>query len=165
MISFFTEYAECAIIKENTPCNFIFQHNRKQLYFVMCDAKNRKVCLVAKNFSTGSNAKQLSKDIATEFAGRGDEIHMYPLSFSKFMSVYRGDHMEMPKGHLKKCYSIIRKIMNNIHSGKWRISTYSLNNPTEYSNIQLINECNIRNHHNGAENAPLYLDILSIAFV
>ena len=42
-------------------------------------------------FVTGSNAKLLSKDIATEFAGRGDEIHMYPLSFSEFMSVYHGD--------------------------------------------------------------------------
>lgn len=39
-------------------------------------------------FVTGSNAKLLSKDIATEFAGRGDEVHMYPLSFSEFMSVY-----------------------------------------------------------------------------
>ena len=42
-------------------------------------------------FVTGSNAKFLSKDIATEFAGRGDEIHMYPLSFAEFMSVYEGD--------------------------------------------------------------------------
>ena len=42
-------------------------------------------------FVTGSNAKFLSKDIITEFAGRGDEIHMYPLSFSEFMSVYQGD--------------------------------------------------------------------------
>lgn len=42
-------------------------------------------------FVTGSNAKLLSKDIATEFAGRGDEIHMYPLSFAEFMSVYAGD--------------------------------------------------------------------------
>ena len=33
-------------------------------------------------FVTGSNAKFLSSDIITEFAGRGDEIHMYPLSFS-----------------------------------------------------------------------------------
>ena len=36
-------------------------------------------------FVTGSNAKFLSKDIITEFAGRGDEIHMYPLSFAEFM--------------------------------------------------------------------------------
>lgn len=42
-------------------------------------------------FVTGSNAKFLSKDIATEFAGRGDQIHMQPLSFSEFMSQYKGD--------------------------------------------------------------------------
>lgn len=42
-------------------------------------------------FVTGSNAKLLSKDIATEFAGRGDEVPMYPLSFAEFMTVYRGD--------------------------------------------------------------------------
>ena len=42
-------------------------------------------------FVTGSNAKLLSKDIATEFAGRGDEIPMYPLSFAEFMSIYNGD--------------------------------------------------------------------------
>lgn len=42
-------------------------------------------------YVTGSNAKLLSKDIATEFAGRGDEVHMYPLSFAEFMSVYKGD--------------------------------------------------------------------------
>lgn len=45
-------------------------------------------------YVTGSNAKLLSKDIATEFAGRGDEIHMYPLSFAEFMSVYPGDKYE-----------------------------------------------------------------------
>lgn len=44
-------------------------------------------------YVTGSNAKFLSKDIITEFAGGGDEIHMYPLSFSEFMSVYRGDNL------------------------------------------------------------------------
>lgn len=42
-------------------------------------------------FVTGSNAKYLSKDIITEFAGRGDEIHMYPLSLAEFMTVYIGD--------------------------------------------------------------------------
>lgn len=45
-------------------------------------------------YVTGSNAKFLSKDIITEFAGRGDEIHMYPLSFSEFMSAYAGDQYE-----------------------------------------------------------------------
>ena len=42
-------------------------------------------------YVTGSNAKFLSKDIITEFRGRGDEVHMYPLSFREFMSVYSGD--------------------------------------------------------------------------
>ena len=45
-------------------------------------------------YVTGSNARLLSKDIATEFAGRGDEIHLQPLSFSEFMSIYPGDRYE-----------------------------------------------------------------------
>ena len=45
-------------------------------------------------FVTGSNAKFLSKDIITEFSGHGDEIHMFPLSFSEFMSVFQGDKYE-----------------------------------------------------------------------
>ena len=36
-------------------------------------------------YVTGSNAKFLSKDIITEFRGRGDQVHIYPLSFSEFM--------------------------------------------------------------------------------
>lgn len=39
-------------------------------------------------YVTGSNSKFLSSDIITEFRGRGDEIKVYPLSFSEFMSVY-----------------------------------------------------------------------------
>ncbi len=42
-------------------------------------------------YVTGSNAKFLSKDIITEFRGRGDELHMGPLSFREFMSVYNGN--------------------------------------------------------------------------
>lgn len=45
-------------------------------------------------YVTESNAKFLSKGIITEFAGRGDEIHMCPLSLSEFMSVYRSDKYE-----------------------------------------------------------------------
>ena len=41
-------------------------------------------------YVTGSNARFLSKDVITEFRGRGDEVHMYPLSFTEFMSVYQG---------------------------------------------------------------------------
>lgn len=42
-------------------------------------------------YATGSNAKFLSKDIITEFRGRGYQIHVSPLSFAEFMSVYEGD--------------------------------------------------------------------------
>lgn len=55
-------------------------------------------------FVTGSNAKLLSKDIATEFAGRGDEIHMYPLSFAEFMNVYNGVNTW---GFLSICYMVV----------------------------------------------------------
>lgn len=41
-------------------------------------------------YVTGSNARFLSKDVITEFRGRGDEVHMYPLCFREFMSVYEG---------------------------------------------------------------------------
>lgn len=42
-------------------------------------------------YVTGSNARFLSRDIITEFRGRGDELHMNPLSFGEFMSVYAGN--------------------------------------------------------------------------
>lgn len=44
-------------------------------------------------YVTGSNSKFLSSDIITEFRGRGDEIKVYPLSFSEFMSVYNGNEI------------------------------------------------------------------------
>ena len=42
-------------------------------------------------YVTGSNAKFLSKDVITEFRGRGDELHLNPLSFAEFMSEYKGN--------------------------------------------------------------------------
>ena len=42
-------------------------------------------------YVTGSNSKFLSKDIITEFRGRGDEIHIFPLTFKEFMQVYPED--------------------------------------------------------------------------
>ena len=41
-------------------------------------------------YATGSNSKFLSSDILTEFRGRGDEIRVYPLSFSEFVSAFEG---------------------------------------------------------------------------
>lgn len=42
-------------------------------------------------YVTGSNSKFLSKDVMTQFRGRGDEIHVFPLTFKEFMQVYEGD--------------------------------------------------------------------------
>lgn len=42
-------------------------------------------------YVTGSNSRFLSKDIITEFRGRGDEVHVFPLSFKEFMQAYPGD--------------------------------------------------------------------------
>ena len=44
-------------------------------------------------YVTGSNAKFLSKDIITEFRGRGDQIHIMPLSFREFSSSYTDMNM------------------------------------------------------------------------
>ncbi len=41
-------------------------------------------------YVTGSNSKFLSKDVITEFRGRGDEIRVKPLNFTEFVSVYNG---------------------------------------------------------------------------
>lgn len=41
-------------------------------------------------YVTGSNSKFLSSDVITQFRGRGDEIHVYPLSFREYISAYQG---------------------------------------------------------------------------
>lgn len=45
-------------------------------------------------YVTGSNSKFLSTDVLTEFRGRGDEVHIFPLSFSEFMQVCNEDISE-----------------------------------------------------------------------
>ena len=50
-------------------------------------------------YVTGSNSKFLSSDILTEFRGRGDEIHVNPLSFAEFYSVYNGSMQQAWKDY------------------------------------------------------------------
>ncbi len=45
-------------------------------------------------YVTGSNAKFLSKDVITEFRGRGDEVRVFPLSFREYMSAYKGNYQK-----------------------------------------------------------------------
>ena len=74
----------------------------KRTYFVLLDevqfVKNFETVLNSllhlENtdvYVTGSNAKFLSKDIITEFRGRGDQIHLFPLSFSEYYAACGGD--------------------------------------------------------------------------
>ena len=43
-------------------------------------------------YVTGSNSRFLSKDVVTEFRGRGDEVHIYPLTFQEFYSAFGGEY-------------------------------------------------------------------------
>lgn len=61
-------------------------------------------------YVTGSNARFLSKDVITEFRGRGDEVHMYPLSFAEFMSVYPGTKQD--GWHTYMLYGGLPPVMN-----------------------------------------------------
>jgi len=71
-------------------------------YYIIIDEVQRVVefedmlgsLVVRKNadvYVTGSNSHFLSNDIVTEFRGRGDEIHVWPLTFNEFMTAYEGD--------------------------------------------------------------------------
>ena len=50
-------------------------------------------------YVTGSNSKFLSKDVVTEFRGRGDEIHLFPLSFAELYNSLGGDKLELWKSY------------------------------------------------------------------
>ncbi len=55
----------------------------------------------AEVYVTGSNAKFLSKDIITEFRGRGWEIHIHPLSFAEYYEVVGGEKAEALEQYYK----------------------------------------------------------------
>lgn len=91
------------------PNRFLHYMNNKisnsQKFFLLLDEVQELDCFEAvlngylrkpnlDIYVTGSNSKFLSSDILTEFEGRGDEIHVLPLSFSEFFSVYHGDKEE-----------------------------------------------------------------------
>ncbi len=83
-------------------CEYVYDYIKdEEMYYILLDEVQMvpefedvlNSFLHIKNadvYVTGSNAKFLSKDIITEFRGRGDQIHVSPLSFSEFMSVFEG---------------------------------------------------------------------------
>ena len=52
-------------------------------------------------YVTGSNARFLSKDIVTEFRGRGLQIHISPLSFAELMTFYNGSKEDALEHYLR----------------------------------------------------------------
>lgn len=63
-------------------------------------------------YVTGSNSKFLSSDIITEFRGRGDEIRIFPLSFSEFYNAYEGEKQNAWKEYIT--YGGMPQILYNI---------------------------------------------------
>ena len=92
-------------------------------------------------YVTGSNAKFLSKDIITEFRGRGDEVHMYPLTFAGFMSVYEGEKADGWRDYV--LYGGIPLILTFTTPDQKRDFLKSLFEETYISNI--IGRNNVRN--------------------
>ncbi len=82
-------YIKSCIIDDN---HYYILLDEVQLLDEFVDVLNSLLRIVNVDvYVTGSNSKFLSRDIITEFRGRGDEIHIYPLSFKEFISVYQGD--------------------------------------------------------------------------
>lgn len=63
-------------------------------------------------YVTGSNSKFLSSDIITEFRGRGDEIRIFPLSFSEFYNAYKGEKRNAWNEYIT--YGGMPQILDNI---------------------------------------------------
>ncbi len=89
-------------------------------------------------YVTGSNSKFLSSDILTEFRDRGEEIHVQPLSFSEFFSVYDGDregafneymlHGGMPQAVKKATASEKEKYLKDLFSLTYHKDVVERNN-------------------------------------
>lgn len=76
----------------NSPIQPLGRTSRLRLYGVLNGLLRMRNVDV---YAMGSNSKLLSRDIMTEFRGRGDEVRVRPLSFSEFMQVFDGDHYQV----------------------------------------------------------------------
>ncbi|MBQ3735303.1 MAG: ATP-binding protein, partial [Candidatus Methanomethylophilaceae archaeon] len=97
-------------------------------------------------YITGSNSKFLSSDVRSKFRGRGDRVHVQPLSFSEFSSVYKGDDawkeyarfggmpetMNMQTPEQKIVY--LKDLMDHVYK-KDMIERYDIRKPDELSQI------------------------------
>lgn len=98
-------------------------------------------------YVTGSNSKFLSSDIITEFRGRGDEIRLYPLSFSEFYSAFNNDFQDslneyMTYGGLPQIVTI-KNEKQKIDYLKSTFQNVYINDVIERNKIQNVEEINI----------------------
>ena len=91
-------------------------------------------------YVTGSNSKFLSSDIITEFRGRGDEIRIYPLTFSEYISAYDGTKEEAWKSYIT--YGGLPLILNQKSDEQKRNYLISLFNTTYLKDIIERNNIN-----------------------
>ncbi len=145
-------------------------------------------------YVTGSNSKFLSKDIVTEFRGRGYEIHIGPLSFSEFATAYQGTHEQalaeyLTYGGLPEVFFLPSERQKEDYLKGLFATTYltdikaryRITNDTELGEVVdvlassmggLVNPAKIENTFKSIKNTALsrntiksYLDILEEAFL
>lgn len=145
-------------------------------------------------YVTGSNSKFLSKDVITEFRGRGDEIRIAPLSFGEFFSVFDGSREQaleqyLTFGGLPKLVSMAdntqkQKYLNDLFATTYMIDIterYSIKHEKELNELinilassigGLINPTKLMNTFKSVKNLSIsyntictYLDILQDVFL
>ena len=106
-------------------------------------------------YVTGSNSKFLSTDIITEFRGRGEEIRIYPLSFSEFLSVYEGEIIDAWNEY--STYGGLPVIITSMNTEERK-----MNYLKEQTNNVYINDVIERNNiHNDNEIINILIEIIS----
>lgn len=116
-------------------------------------------------YVTGSDSRFLSSDILTEFRGRGDEIRVYPLSFSEYVAAFEGTEEDawieyMTFGGLPRILSMqtdeLEELVNIIAS-----SIGSLTNPKKLENtFKTVSKSDITD-----KTIKSYLEYLKDAFL
>ncbi len=95
-------------------------------------------------YVTGSNSRFLSSDVVTEFRGRGDEIHLYPLSFAEFLTAFEGTKQEALYQYM--IYGGLPQILNQNDDGRKAVflrnlyRTVFLRDIFERNNIEMKRE-------------------------
>lgn len=105
-------------------------------------------------YVTGSNSKFLSSDILTEFRGRGDEVRVFPLSFSEFVSAYEDVHVAWKDYYTYGGLPLILSRKSDELKAEYLISLFQ--------NIY-INDIKERNHIRTDDELDILIDIVASA--